>query len=472
VTDLAIPGVPEALLTPLLDTVADGLRELAPADVPLSLRPLVGFDRRGLSRSAARQQLLRALESEEGFRTKMFERFLERPEVGDALGTWSAAEAVSLVEAAADRADLPLLTSALYAGRPNGWMFGVGIVVARYERRRADQAADDDIKALQARVASVDEARRRAESARDESAASVERLERELRDERRSRRSREDEAQRQADVAARKAEALEKELAAARDELEAAAARLQRERARVRGSDDETREARRQIASLERELADARERDDDAAVTLRAEEVEALANAAEVARRLAAGLGSLAKRSGASSRITEAAEPPRAAPPASDTAARERPPRPRVPGGLVADSPEGVEALLRTPGLVLVVDGYNLSMQAWPDSAPNMQRERLLAGLAQLQLRVRCGVVCVFDGADVGRVPAPRRGGVRVIFSAAGEDADPVVVREAASYGRRAPVLVASSDRWVWEHAEKEGATVVGARALLSAMRG
>jgi predicted RNA-binding protein with PIN domain len=61
---------------------------------------------------------------------------------------------------------------------------------------------------------------------------------------------------------------------------------------------------------------------------------------------------------------------------------------------------------------------------------------------------------------------------VRVIFSAAGEDADPVVVREAASYGRRAPVLVASSDRWVWEHAEKEGATVVGARALLSAMRG
>src|SRR5438105_8820585 len=73
VTQTGIPGVPEALLAPLLDTVADRLREVPPADVPLSLRPLLGFDRRGLSRGAARQQLLRALETEGGFRKQMGE---------------------------------------------------------------------------------------------------------------------------------------------------------------------------------------------------------------------------------------------------------------------------------------------------------------------------------------------------------------------------------------------------------------
>jgi predicted RNA-binding protein with PIN domain len=360
-------------------------------------------------------------------------------------------------------------------------MFGVGVVIATYEGRRREQAVDDDVKALQARVATLDEARRRAEIARDEAAASVERLERELRDERRSRRAREDEAQRHANVAARKADTLEKELAAAREELEAADARLQRERARVRGSEANVQEARRVIARLERELADARERDDDQAVTLRATEVQALADGAELARRLADGLGSLAKRSGASLRAGDPGESgePSTAGEASgspevpaDNRRRQRPPRPHVPRGLIADSTEGVEALLQTPAVVLVVDGYNLSMQAWPDSAPSLQRERLRAALAQLQLRMRCGVVCVFDGADVGRVPTPRRGGVRVIFSAPGEDADPVVVREAASYAQRAPVLVASSDRWVREHAEAEGALVVSAPALLSALRG
>lgn len=475
-TDIAIPGVPEALLSPLLDTVADQLRGLPPADVPLSLRPLIGFDRRGLSRGAARQQLLRALESEEGFRSQMVERFLERSEVADALSNWAPSDAIAAVESAADRADLPLLTSALYAGRPDAWMFGIGVIVATYERRRGEQAVDDDIKALQSQVATLDEARRRADTARDETAAAVQRLEQELREERRSRRAREDEATRHADAAARRAESLERDLAAAREEMEAASARLQRERSRARRSDDDVRDARRDVTRLERELADARARDDDQAVTLRAAEVQALADAAELARRLADGLGTLAKRSGASLRAAEPIDTPGAA--ASEAAVatpsprRERSTRPRVPSGLVADSPEGVEAILQTPGLVLVVDGYNLSMRAWPDADPELQRERLLAALAQLQLRVRCGVVCVFDGADVGRVPVPRRGGVRVIFSEPGEDADPVVVREAASYARRTPVLVASSDRWVREQAEARGALVVGAPALLSALRG
>lgn len=482
-TGIGGPPLPEALLAPLLDTAADRLRDLEPAEVPLSLRPLVGFDRRGLSRGAARQQLLRALETEEGFRKEMFDRFLERPEVNDALETWSTADAVALVDAAADRADLPLLTSALYAARPDGWLFGLGVAVAMFERRRSDQAVDDDVKALQSRVSTLDEAKRRAETAREEAIASVQRVERELREERRSRRAREEEAQRHADVAARRAETLERDLAEARREADAIETRLRREVERVRGIESELRAARADTARAERELADALDADPVRAASLTATELQALADAAELARRVADGLGVLAGRTsvardlpttvpgggaaaGSGSSSTPAAPAPQA------KTGRDRGRRPRVPGGLIADSPEGVDALLRTPGVVLVVDGYNVSMRGWPDTPPSHQRDRLVAGLTELQLRTRCGVVCVFDGADVGPVPSSRRSGVRVVFSAPGEDADPVVVREVASRAGHGPVLAVSSDGWVREHAEASGALVVGANALLGVLRG
>lgn len=478
-SDAGVPPVPEALLAPLLDTAADHLRALEPGDVPLSLRPLTGFDRRGLSRGAARQQLLRAIESEEGFRKEMVERFLERAEVEDVLGRWNPSDAVGLVDAAAERDDLPLLASALYAARPDGWNFGVGIAVATYERRRREQAADDDVKALRAQVAALEEARRRADTARSESDANAQRLDRELRDERRSRRAREEEAQRHTDVARRRAESLERELAAAREETQAAEARHRREVSRVRAAEADARAAHQEVARLESELAELAERSVREPGVLGAAERQALEDAAELARRVADGLGVLATRHRDASGASDAAGP---APARQDTSrgggrgrdgGRTRPAPPAVPKGLVADSPEGVNAMLHVPGVVMVVDGYNVSMQGWPDAPPDLQRERLLAALTELQMRMRCGVVCVFDGADVGSVPAPRRTGVRVVFSEPGEDADPVVVRQVASFVRRAaPVLAVSSDHWVRDHAEAQGARVVGARALLQVLRG
>jgi predicted RNA-binding protein with PIN domain len=60
---------------------------------------------------------------------------------------------------------------------------------------------------------------------------------------------------------------------------------------------------------------------------------------------------------------------------------------------------------------------------------------------------------------------------LRVLFSAAGEDADDVVVREVARLPKRVPVVVASSDAWVREHAEKEGAIVIASNTLLAVAR-
>src|ERR1700720_591809 len=106
--------VAASLLVPLLDTAAAVLQLLDAADIPGVLRPLGGFDRRGLTSGPARLQLRRAVESDEGFRELVFQEFLGRPEVTAALDTWSAPGALRRVDDAAERADLPLLASALF----------------------------------------------------------------------------------------------------------------------------------------------------------------------------------------------------------------------------------------------------------------------------------------------------------------------------------------------------------------------
>jgi predicted RNA-binding protein with PIN domain len=135
------------------------------------------------------------------------------------------------------------------------------------------------------------------------------------------------------------------------------------------------------------------------------------------------------------------------------------------------DTPEAVDSMLRTPGAVLVVDGYNVTKRAWPDLALATQRDRLVSALTGLHARTHCDVTVVFDGAEVGPAPSERRPGVRVRFSAASEEADAVVVREVASLPSRVPVLVVSSDREVQVLSEAEGASVVPSDTFLRAVR-
>jgi predicted RNA-binding protein with PIN domain len=136
-----------------------------------------------------------------------------------------------------------------------------------------------------------------------------------------------------------------------------------------------------------------------------------------------------------------------------------------------SDTVEGLDGMLRTRGVVLVVDGYNVSMSGWPEATPAAQRDVLVGALAGLHLRLRCDVVVVFDGSDVEGVMPPRRPGVRVLFSAAGEPADALVVSQAAAPPPAVPVIVVSSDGWVREHAQAEGATVAPSVLLLDLVR-
>jgi predicted RNA-binding protein with PIN domain len=138
---------------------------------------------------------------------------------------------------------------------------------------------------------------------------------------------------------------------------------------------------------------------------------------------------------------------------------------------MLQEDPAAVAAMVRTPGVTVIVDGYNVSMLAWPGSSPADQRDRLCDALAEFQLRVRCEVTVVFDGAEVPGVRPLRRRGLRVVFSAAGQEADEVVVGEVMMRPAEVPVIVVSSDRQVRAEAEAEGATVLPAGTFLQLMR-
>lgn len=468
VTRTDLPRLPESLLAPLLDSAGDLIRTLQPGDVPLALRPLAGFDRRGLARGAARQQLLKAIDQDSGFFRQVSDRFLERSEVLAVLESWLPGQALPLVDEAAERADLPLLASALYARRPDGWAFGLGAVCAAHDRTRREKEADDDTKALQTQLATLDEARRRGLAALAEAQTDATRLEQELREERRSRRAREEQAARAADSARAKAADLEGAVAKARAATDAAEGRAEREARRARELESELQDLRGRLASTERALAEKADALEHAAAPgtgLRYADLQALADAAELARRLAAGLGGVVDQA---RKVT--------APPPSSGASSSSSPRAKrvevaVPPGMVVDSPEAFDAMSRATGVVLVVDGYNVSMRAWSGESATNQRERLLAALVALHARTHCDVTVVFDGADVGTARPSRNPGVRTLFSAADEEADAVVVREVAALPPSVPAIVVSSDKWVRDHAAAAGARVVSSDTLLRALR-
>jgi predicted RNA-binding protein with PIN domain len=145
----------------------------------------------------------------------------------------------------------------------------------------------------------------------------------------------------------------------------------------------------------------------------------------------------------------------------------------RLPGGVFDDSIEAAEHLLRAPGAVLVVDGYNVTMTGWPELPAAEQRRRLLGAVSDLAHRTSTPVELVFDGAEVEplSVPAPTRALVRVRFSDPGVEADDVIIDMVGRIPAATPVIVASSDNRVRTGVRRRGANLLHARQLVTLLR-
>jgi predicted RNA-binding protein with PIN domain len=113
------------------------------------------------------------------------------------------------------------------------------------------------------------------------------------------------------------------------------------------------------------------------------------------------------------------------------------------------------------------VDGYNVSKQAWPSSSLEVQRTRLLTGLAALVARTGAETTVVFDAAATASRPVvttPR--GVKVLFSPPGVIADDVIRQLVDAEPEGRVVVVVTDDREVLADVARSGARTVGSQAL------
>ncbi|HTJ75144.1 MAG TPA: NYN domain-containing protein [Acidimicrobiales bacterium] len=408
---------------------------------PTPLRPFLQFAKLpGKAVGAAR----RAVESDEEFRARVAETVAEE-DVGRAGWLW-------LTRPPGWEADLDeLARDADQAGE------------AAAERRAENEA--------RRRLAGAEAATQRAEAAAAAALAEAARASEVLADERRARRA-----------AVLEAEGLARRLDQAATERDRA--RAERDRAR-----EERDRAQARIAELKGEVDELRRRPpppppgpparsepgDDTTTTTTAAAGAALLAAATAAAGMAESLRQAATALGAETPVPAAATEP---PPGEPEPRRPRPRPPRrlpapVPPGVLDDSVEAADHLVRVPGMTVLVDGYNVSQTGWPDLPIAEQRRRLVDALAELAARSGADVSVVFDGADPvwpAMVPATARL-VKVSFSPADVEADDVLLARVADLDPSRPVLVASSDRRVRDGAAAMGANVVSSPQLLAALR-
>ncbi|MGD9959693.1 NYN domain-containing protein [Nocardioides sp.] len=140
-------------------------------------------------------------------------------------------------------------------------------------------------------------------------------------------------------------------------------------------------------------------------------------------------------------------------------------------GTLGPSSPALLENYLAMPRARLIVDGYNVSKSAWPESSLEAQRIRLLAGIAPLVARSGAETTVVFDAAASGtRPPVHPPRGVKVIFSPLGVIADDVIRDLVAAEPQGRLVVVVTSDQEVVRDVRRLGARTAEAAALIGVL--
>jgi predicted RNA-binding protein with PIN domain len=139
-----------------------------------------------------------------------------------------------------------------------------------------------------------------------------------------------------------------------------------------------------------------------------------------------------------------------------------------APSSSAPATPALLEQVLAMPRARLVVDGYNVTKQAWPTASLEAQRSRLVAALGPLVARSGAETTVVFDAAESTArtvMPAPR--GVRVVFSPEGVIADDVIRQLVAAEPHGRVVVVVTSDQAVAKDVTRAGARAVPSAALL-----
>jgi len=431
-----LPEVPESLLTGYLDAALATLRAADQAELPGPLRQYQTWTPKRLRNPRVLGVVRRTLDLDESFRKAVDERVLDEEEA-----------LVRLIRAGRH-------AEALASGETPEAVARVGIALGQ-----EGQAA------VQAAVAAAAASQAREEAAAVRSALAG--VESEL-----------DSARERAEAEAAAARTAREELRAAREELR----RVERERKalaeRMEGLERELAQSAAALRAAKDEAAAERRRMSGRAAELRARLAESQRNeralrrsAGQVDPAVAEAVGALERDLAVLRRVTGLGEEGGTGRSAKAETARRAERRPlAVPGGRGQDDPETLAAWMGADGVLVLVDGYNVTKhpQGFAERGLEDQRTLLLDLCRRLARRFGAELTVVFDGGTVGPIPTRLPlGPVEAVFTDPGRTADDeIVVRVNAAPAER-PVVVVTSDNELRGRVGALGATVARSPALL-----
>jgi predicted RNA-binding protein with PIN domain len=127
----------------------------------------------------------------------------------------------------------------------------------------------------------------------------------------------------------------------------------------------------------------------------------------------------------------------------------------------------------------IIVDGYNViradpRLQSFERDGLEKARDVLVRTLGSSPRLVKDEITVVFDGTggSRSRVHGHSVGRVRILYSARGQTADDVIIREAAALAGRGQVIVVTNDGEVRDRCRMEGCVVSGSENLLGQLPG
>jgi predicted RNA-binding protein with PIN domain len=429
-----LPDLPEPLLAGYLDAALDTLRAADPGDLPGALRQYQAWTPRRLRHPRVLGLVRRTLDVDRSFRDAVDKRVLGEEEAlarllrggrhAEALASGEAPEMVARVGLALGPAGAAAVRAAAEA--------------AATSQAQAEAAAVRS--ALAGAESELDAARARAEA----EAAAARAVREELR------------------AAREELRRSERERRALTDRISGLERELVRSEAAVRAARDEAAAEQRRlggrVAELQARLAEAQRK----YRTLRRSTGQVDPMVAEAVGALERDLGALRRAAGLAGEGEPAAAVPGRRP-------ERREPLP-VPGGRGADDAETLAAWMAVDGVLVLVDGYNVTKHplGFPERSLEDQRTLLLDLCRRLARRFGAAVTVVFDGGAVEPIPTRLPlGPVEVVFTDAGRTADDEIVVRANAAPPERPVVVVSSDNELRERVRALGASVTRSPALL-----
>jgi predicted RNA-binding protein with PIN domain len=142
-----------------------------------------------------------------------------------------------------------------------------------------------------------------------------------------------------------------------------------------------------------------------------------------------------------------------------------------LPGGIYGSSGAASEHFVRTQGVAVLIDGYNVAKLGWPKLDLEQQRGQCIDAAEDVARRYGTNIAVVFDGTLIPGAAAPGRRLVRVQFSAEGVSADDVLRAEVSALPADVPVVVVTNDQAVATDVRMHGANTMTSEQWLELAR-